>query len=156
MSGHIFLDIDGVLIDHAAIRSSMACNPECIKALNWLTDQSGAEIVVSSTWWMHGLAKITFILAAWGATGKVLGVTPNLDKRTESGLFIAETRGAEIAAWLESNPPAPFVIIDDEADVGDLRPRLIRTSYETGLTMWHAQNALVLLQLQSEEQGREI
>lgn len=151
MTSYIFLDIDGVLIDYAAIRASMAgsgivYNPECINALNWLTDRSGAQIVVSSHWRARGLARIKVILAEWGATGEVLDITPNLDKRTETGVFVSSTRGEEIAAWLAVNPPAPFVIIDDEADMGHLLPFLVCTSYETGLTMQHARDALNILQ----------
>lgn len=157
MTGYVFLDIDGVLIDYDAIHAAMAGsklvhNPECVSALNWLTDQSGAEIVVSSLWRMHGLSKVSAILADWEVTGEVIDITPSLDKRTEAGVFVASTRGAEIAAWLAVNPPAPFVILDDEADVGELLPFLIQTSYETGLTMQHARDALALLQAKESAQ----
>jgi len=60
-------------------------------------------------------------------------------------------RGEEIKAWIdESNFSGNFVIVDDEADMGDLIDHLVRTSYNgamgsTGLTVAHTKRIIARL-----------
>lgn len=138
----VFCDVDGVLVTLRSLRSlgPRRFDPECVKALNWLIKQARAEIVVSSTWrFMPGLQDI-FI--AEGVAAPIVGRTPDLSR-----CFPATyTRGLEIRAWLSAvDEPRPFVILDDDSDMGDLLPRLVRTSFEDGLTMLLAERALCLL-----------
>ncbi len=64
------------------------------------------------------------ILAREGVRAKVVGKTPALN----------ETRGFEIATWLSSHAPRPFVILDDDRDMDDLGDHLVQTSWDEGLT----------------------
>ena len=72
-----------------------------------------------------------------GFVGRVVDKTPS-DIR-------GATRGEEIAAWLAAHPAAGFVIIDDHADMGDLRTHLVLTQPAHGLQPVHVSRALALL-----------
>ncbi len=128
----VFLDIDGVL--HIAGDPSMRLNADCVRALNWLTEAGDAQIVVSSTW--RFLPDLRGRLTADGVQAKVIGTTPNLGD---------VERGEEIARWLEIHSHRAFVILDDDADMGDLLPYLVQTESAHGLTLPLADLALGVL-----------
>ena len=143
----IFLDIDGVLINLVSLRESNSAHPDCVNALNWLIAETEADIVVSSTWRKGGQKRVTEVLEGWGVNGRVVGLTPDLSKVRSSGIGVATTRGTEINSYLErygANPP-PFVILDDDDDMDELRPYLVQTNFTTGLTMADAVRARVIL-----------
>jgi len=162
----IFLDIDGVLVNEEALKAHAArleSDPDakqepcadCVAALNWLTSQSEAKIVVSSTWRLQGFAVVKAILAEWGVTGEVIGATPMLEieeTRDWGTIYVSASRAEEIQSWLSTHErriDAPrieaFVILDDEREMGPLSSRLIRTKFEPGLTMQDAGRALALM-----------
>jgi len=135
----IFLDFDGVLTTRKT--GYNFGDPAAVRALNYITGRTGAEIVVSSTWRYFGLKKIIETLAAWGVTGSVRGLT---------GGFLP-TRGDEIAAWLKEYKdmgiePEKFVILDDDSDMGSLALYLVKTSTEDGLQDFHAVEAIRVLE----------
>lgn len=114
-------------------------DPKCVKALNWLTDEARAQLVISSTWrFMPGLHDI-FI--SEGVTGFMLDRTPDLSASYPA----TYTRGREIGAWLAEHGRCPFVILDDDADMGEFADRLVRANFEDGLTMPLAERALEIL-----------
>jgi len=109
----IFLDIDGVLNCESAYRAG-ECQYQswtwedgrpdhyqsyCVRSknlLNKLIDETGAKIVISSTWRMSG---IEFMKKVWELEemhGEIIGITPSM--RT-SGIRIP--RGMEIDYYLE-------------------------------------------------------
>lgn len=146
MKPAIFLDIDGVLCIKGCRPGTFA--PACVEALNWLTDAAAAQIVVSSTW--RHYPDIDGILKRRGVTAKVIGITPDLSrgkliKGSHTGareIILGATRGSEIAAWLKSHAPRPFVILDDDDDMDGLSAHLVHTSYDHGLTRPLAELAL--------------
>ncbi len=146
----IFLDIDGVLINLQSLRKNRA-DPDCVSLLNQLTDTTEAKIVVSSTWRKGGSPQIAEILTQWGVTGKVIGITPDLD-HFENGAFISPSRGEETQAYLDNHPEiTAFVILDDESDMGQLSHHLIQTDYVTGLTYENICDAInFLIRLKKE------
>ena len=77
------------------------------------------------------------MLDAQGFTGRVLDRTP-------TGAPGAN-RGEEIAAWLAEHAVSGYVIIDDHADMGDLRPRLLQTQPAHGLQPADAPRAIAML-----------
>lgn len=126
--------------------------PPCINQLNRITDKTGANIVVSSTWRLDGLASVRDLLKAWGATGKVVGITPNMEQKDKSGLWKAAPRGLEIAEFIiEWNRNTPrneiesFVIFDDDNDMDYLMPFLIQTPFDKGITEADADKAIRML-----------
>lgn len=138
----IFLDVDGVLINREACRAGFGkVDPECVRLVNKLTEETGAAIVLSSCWRM-GLNAVECreLLSNWGITGEVLGPTPH---------DYDQIRGQEIATWLSdyqrSRDVESFVIIDDDADMGELLPRLVRTRFEAGFTAKDCARAIQLL-----------
>jgi len=139
----VFLDFDGVLVNKKSwyVRSGLqaTADPPCIEALNVITRKTGAGIVISSSWRIgQTLAELACILKSWGVAGKLIGKTP----------WIADKdRGDEISAWLEAypHPVDRFVILDDDADMGRLEEHLVKTEFDEGLTMEHAQRAIAKL-----------
>lgn len=139
----IFLDIDGVLVNRASLMKHSgryaSADPECVAALNHILRVTGAEIILSSTWRFD--PDIRDLFRQFGVEKPIRDLTPRLR---------GSSRGAEIAEWLsrfENCWPTveSFVIVDDGNDMDHLLPRLIQTSHEIGLTMEHAERAIVML-----------
>ncbi len=148
----VFLDIDGVLVTGFS-SSGNSASPECVTALNHITNSTGAKIVVSSTWRWMGMDKVLEHLLQWGVTGEIIGATPTMESRIPNGHIVldGQPRGIEIQSWLDSNPHSRFVILDDMTDMEHLAPFLINTAFERGLTMKDANEAIRILQ----ERGNE-
>lgn len=150
----IFLDVDGVLNSVSFwitryVRGQSQIDPEAVAYLNELTDQTGANLVISSAWRHRGIKEMRRILKANGVRASVVGLTPSLEhKDSGSPLWISPGRGIEIAAWLQASKRAveSFVILDDDNDMGDLLPRLVRTDYHIGLTPTDAMKARDMLE----------
>ena len=140
----IFLDFDGVLINHAALRTRRldpqrrpAADPIAVAALNRIVQATGAEIVVTSTWREeYSPEELRELLTRWDVTGAVVGKTP-----------LAETRGEEIQAWLQAHAVERFVILDDQSDMRPLQAHLVKTEAEPGLTQREAEMAIAHLNL---------
>ena len=134
----VFLDIDGVLAPIRRWDRYGDLDPGCIRVLNEIVAGAGADVVVSSTW-RHGrtLAELQEMLEAEGFVGCVIGKTP-------TGAFGAG-RGDEIAAWLAEHAVGGYVIIDDHADMGELRTRLVLTHPARGLQPADAPRAIAIL-----------
>lgn len=125
----IFLDYDGVLNhelfyrERAKIENKITypyseIDPTCIKFLNDLVDETGAKIVVSSTWKSSGIDYCRDVLVYHGFKGEIIDITPNL--RSENCL-----RGNEILKWIKDNEDlvgpyynfTEYVILDDDSDM---------------------------------------
>lgn len=140
----IFLDIDGVLKTKRSLKINNEADPSCVEALNHLTDTTKAKLIISSS---YRLGAIQY-LHKWGVTGEVTGCTPILPKPASRG---QEIRAWLNDSWLESYEAArAFVILDDD-DMGELSDHLVKTDYETGLTMELAKDAIWLLGHQNRD-----
>lgn len=140
----VFVDVDGVLINLTTLLRGEAA-PDCVACLNWLTDQTGAGIVISSSWRKIGVTVMRTKFREWGVTGQVVGATPYFG-RVICPPWRGFPRGMEIQAYLSMVPPVKsFVILDDEADMLHLCPKLVQTSYVTGLTPAAAELARLIL-----------
>ncbi len=152
----IFLDIDGVLNNGKWIKALAGgfdnpinqMDPSAVARLNALTEATGAKIVVSSTWRLIFLSKsvdplgmLERCLRAYGIKGDIIGMTPRKDNA------IRNQRGKEIQAWLDEHHSevSKFVIIDDDSDMGRLRPHLILTKFEDGLLDEHVEKMTEIL-----------
>lgn len=158
----IFLDIDGVLRStfptvqtrRVRGRTIMSHNPECVHALNWLTDASGAKLVISSTWRSSGIRDMRQTLADWRVTGEVISLIPPTFLATfaQAPHICTSYRGEEIHWWLKLHAQRRghtprYVILDDEDDAMQGMPRVM-TDHDVGLTMADAKEALRLLKAQ--------
>jgi hypothetical protein len=156
----VFLDIDGVLNhsgNYAAYKAAQIADghdpdkgglwwdhrkhvhllfdPRCVAALNEITTEALASIVISSSWrqWYDGcegrdpLAELIGLLVSAGVSAPILGVTPPSEPR----------RSHAIVAWLGANASTPtkLAILDDEdpPSFGILRPWCVRTNSAFGL-----------------------
>lgn len=143
----VFLDIDGVIT--TMVTKYRTGDPACVAQLNRITEVTGAAIVVSSTW--RHAENIKEILAGWGITSEVIGITPALNRWSESGIYIGVERGNEIAKWLADNPnDGCLLILDDDSDMGELLPYLVRTNSYIGLTEADADKAITMLTVQMD------
>jgi hypothetical protein len=134
----IFLDIDGVLAPIRRWDRYGDLDPACIQVLNAIVAGSGADVVVSSTW-RHGktVAELQDMLEAGGFAGRVADKTPAGGP--------GAGRGEEIAAWLAEHAAGSYVIIDDHADMGELRAHLVQTHPAQGLQPADVPRALAVL-----------
>jgi Swiss Army Knife RNA repair-like protein len=122
----IFLDIDGVLAPIRQWDRYGDLEPACIAVLNEIVAETGADVVVSSTWrYGKTVAELQAMLDAHGFVGRVRDKTPVGPP--------GATRGDEIAAWLSQHGVDAYVIVDDHVDMGALVSRLVLTQPAHGL-----------------------
>lgn len=148
----VFLDFDGVLCNHESISAGYknrtapeqdpyGAHADCVAALNRIVEQTGAMIVVSSTWRKDKTpnARMRETLNRWGVKGVMAGCTP--------ALGYGRIRGDEIQQWINTTrtPVTSFVILDDDSDMGNLRHRLVRCDHVVGLTEADADKAIAIL-----------
>jgi hypothetical protein len=113
----IFLDIDGVLnvIPKGHDKWGAIFHPHLVENLKRIIDETGAKIVISSTWRMgNGLPGMIDMWKERGLPGEVIGITPNFMVHFKTTLC----RGKEIDAYLDEHPEIEnYVIIDDDSDM---------------------------------------
>jgi hypothetical protein len=128
----LFLDVDGVLNQcghHQEVLTEKA------GLLARIVSETQCRIVVSSTWRLYEELRdrLTELLQVHAIS--ISDWTPCIDRRTDSGIYIATERGEEIQRWLDENPGTTrFVILDDHADMAHLTAHLLQTESSTGLT----------------------
>ena len=150
----VFLDFDGVVntIYWKKDTNGICCvnvmkgghtelnNQQAIGWLNELYSIVQYDIVVSSTWRMSmTLEELQDLLIKSGFRPdiRVIGKTPVLH----------EERGIEIQQWIdENNFTGDFIIIDDDSDMGELLPKLVKCDTYIGFTIYDYQKSLKLLQ----------
>jgi hypothetical protein len=131
----IFLDIDGVMVTHKHLSRTahpplMDFDPDSVKNLKQILEATGAKLVISSTWCRGGsIASAKDLFLPYGLNNYIVGVTPALRD---------VVRGDEIQAYLDTvrgtkRQVDEFVILDDDADMGDLMEHLIQTDYFKGI-----------------------
>lgn len=161
----IFLDFDGVLNSHAYMTDRAKnggwdrvpdgeqyqpknpahwtgmVDPQAVKRLNTLLKETGAKIVISSSWrhaHPHPTGRMQKILDLSGMVGgEVVGETP----------VMVGPRSHEIASWLAANPYASkFVILDDGSSAGEgMAKWFVHTDLAVGLTDADVKKAINIL-----------
>lgn len=134
----IFLDVDGVLNNAKYAMAQVdaaAWDPACVERVRRMVNDTGAKIVISSTWrWMHTLEWFVQQLQC------------DVIDATGSG---CSSRGQEIQNWLDREHDdliECFVILDDDPDMLESqRPYVVQTHFEIGLTDEHVRQAIVIL-----------
>ena len=146
----IFLDIDGVLNNHAALKRRPQLDSDCVAVLSTLAELIDARIVISSTWRLfHTIEELRETLGKAGLfdPDRIIDMTPRL-LDFHGDICVSQPRGVEIQAWLSAHPDvARFVILDDDADMAHLAPHLVQTSMATGLTRRHLPAVLRVLEM---------
>ena len=153
----IFLDFDGVMdtvyYDHVLSKEGkpgsdkygVVFDPNCIKNLKHIIDETGADIVVSSSWkYLMSYQDFQEMWEARGLPGFVTDVTPEPANRRK--------RGDEIDAWLdECRTECQYVIIDDLDDNNFNEhqiPRLLVVNPFGGIDEDIAERAIALLNME--------
>lgn len=145
----IFLDFDGVLNStrywfdngqHLPIGRPNAIDPAAVAQLNQIIDQTGAYVVVSSSWRGRGSgADLQGILEQRGFTGEIIGCTPWLN---------TAYRHLEIEDYLRRFPFGNLrsAILDDDGDAwcdeGIPDARFFQTDFQIGLTDDHVSSVV--------------
>lgn len=133
----VFLDFDGVLLNQATRFRTM--DAACVARLNRLCRESGAGVVITSSWRHIGLGRCRAMLKEAGFTGRVLGMAP-----VHWGREFC--RGDEIGTWLAHHPDVTrIVIVDDCDDMGEYLPELVRTETLVGLVDADVDRAIAVL-----------
>lgn len=113
---------------------SCMVDPAAIRVLNHVIEQTGAKVVLSSSWrivWPYRAVEV--MLRTAGFVGELIGATPN------GVVGKPHARGNEIQAWLDEHPEVTaFAIVDDSSDMVHLLPKLVRTTWHSGLEIKHA------------------
>lgn len=121
--------------------SANAIDPECVRNLSTLCAAAPARVVLTSSW-RHALNLDQFckLLAMKGFTGKVIGITPAAPSgklQDDIQLWLdtyTQTDPDEDSEPGENAAVEGFCVLDPRADVGSLKPFLVQTSFDTGLT----------------------
>lgn len=147
----IFLDCDGVvnskkfMLATGPIQSASSngwkedwIDPEAIVLLNEIIERTNASVVLSSTWRrLNTLEVINNAFKAMGFISTIIDKTPYLG---------GADRGKEIDAWLKEYPlVSKFIILDDDSDMYPHMDKLIKTSWEYGLTQVEVELAVDML-----------
>lgn len=143
----VFLDIDGVLNCADCFKKAHDAwvangkpkekhwnmlDPEHIFHLNRIIEETGASIVVSSSW--RGDPDLYEKLKDAGVVATFLGQTPRMPRPAGTSVEYCE-RGKEIEEWLSINPygVTKYAILDDDRDFLPDQP-LFGTKWGEGLT----------------------
>ena len=155
MSRIVFLDIDGVLNTERqhdrCVNEGIApvdgfgyaFDPEAVANLKRIVEETGADIVISSSWKLWGLDAMHRMWTRRGLPGKVIDITPN----TESDemllsvdleyMDIPAIKGSEIKEWLLSNghDVTNYAILDDLPDMlPEQESHFVQTDPRVGIT----------------------
>ena len=172
----IFLDLDGVLnaFDYSYMLSEMRnmeaeskgesykgelqnktkdmfgslFDPRCCSWLKYIIENTGARIVISSTWRREGLEEMKKLWDYRKLPGEVVGITPfcyNV-KTAYTGTKFERYRGVEIEQYVKQHAVKSYCIIDDEPKIIPYQKfYLCQTPSEFGITMDVAERAIDIL-----------
>jgi hypothetical protein len=141
----IFLDIDGVLNSLNSMKSGDWISAldhtnwerPALDALQRIVDETGADIVISSTWRKHQPDPTW-----WNEQFELAGLRAECIGTT--GDAFNGFRGREIFHYVLANDIDKFIILDDDRDFYKGQP-FLHVSMDTGLTMEDARVASAFL-----------
>ncbi len=164
----IFLDFDGVLntehyqnllMYHGKAwkdKHGVYFDPETVAGLKRIVEETGADIVIESSWKYLGLEEMQQMWRDRDMPGKVIDVTPS--SASDSWLLNADLddvdpartqwKGIEIASWIADNlhKGDQYVIIDDEYVILDFQlTHFTQTNPYDGLSPELADKAIRIL-----------
>ena len=150
----IFLDIDGVLNFNGCrdkIGGVYFVNDDKIKLLKEIIDRTDAKIVLSSTWRLGWFDRDHYMFTVNAEDFEKLEQKLkefDIEFLSRTPLTKERYRGSEIELWLEKwngEEVEKFVIIDDDSDMKPYMDRIVKTSFEVGLTKENVEMAVKML-----------
>lgn len=148
----IFLDIDGVL--RPATQSGF--NKRCVGYINQLVDESGAKVVLSSTW-RYNMEEVEKQFPENGIRFEIFDVTSTFSISKYEGTqswtpdYMKVPRGVEIQGWLKDfnsmeQYVESYVIIDDNSDILLTQlPHYVKVDQTKGLTKQNLKDSIQVL-----------
>lgn len=142
----VLLDVDGVLNSHKVYNRCMErpgktvpgdwLDPECIRLLNNLCSDTGAKVILISSWRFYlGIVRAKLTFESVGGTFQVVGMTPILSDPDDPTTILPDTRWKEIQRWLTENPGARNWVILDDVEWENFPPeKFVKTDINLGLT----------------------
>lgn len=133
----IFLDIDGVLNSGDYMRAlhrlyvnhgigstrdqyGQLFDERCVNFLELIIRETGAKLVISSTWRLNGILRLKRMWGDRGLPGDIIDTTPKYPNPeiVERYYEPRAARGYEIQEWLDNHPEVTdYVILDDDSDM---------------------------------------
>ena len=160
----LFLDIDGVLntgwwysqMDKNTSKDKYgyAFDPNSVANLKRILDETGADIVISSSWKSFGFTELEEMWQRRGLPGKLIGITPNsvsdemLLNADLDHMELFSIRGMEIKEWLTKHGKhvSNYVIIDDMDNMlPEQQSHFVKTDPEIGITKENANQVIAIL-----------
>lgn len=122
----LFLDVDGVLNTRPG-----SLDEDKLGLLKGILDQTGARVVVSSSWrkYTHMMDRLYAI--DW-LEEDIIGMTPDLAMEI-NGFWHSPRRAEEIKDWLDGYKEVTYAILDDWP-MQELSNRHVQTDMNVGLT----------------------
>lgn len=164
MNKVIFLDIDGVLntnwwytqMDRNTPKDKYgyAFDPKAVANLKRIVEETGADIVISSSWKCLGLTQMEEMWNDRNLPGKIIGITPNtvsdelLLNADIDSIEMFHIRGEEIREWLSKHGKnvSNYVIIDDMDNMlPEQQSHFIQTNPEVGISKEDSETAIYIL-----------
>ena len=149
----VFLEVHGVLLmpicENVArlLQEPVKAFKPAVDALNFITRNTGAKIVITSAWRNAGIWVLENKFKEWGVEGKIIDGTPiGLGKSDEINKYLV---------W--ATVPESYVVIDceriEDTNYADLSKHLVVTDpKEGGLTEDLAQRAVEILNKMREKE----
>ncbi len=166
MSKVVFLDIDGVLntkwwytqMDRNTPKDQYgyAFDPRAVANLKRIVEETGADIVISSSWKCMGLSQMEDMWEERNLPGKIIGITPNsvsdemLLNADIDSIELFHIRGEEIKEWLAKHGKrvCNYAIIDDMDNMlPEQQSHFVHTNPEVGITENDAEKAVDILNI---------
>jgi hypothetical protein len=170
----IFLDIDGVLNTESFVgcafqvqeilnknkitnislndiirdQYGLLFDPLSVKSLEIIIKNTGAKLVISSTWRHSGIEIMQEMWKIRNLPGEVVDITPTLRNTEDKRPFKERCdRGHEIKKWLDTHPEVTgYLILDDDDDMlPEQQPNFLQTHFQYGLMTKQIQLATEIL-----------
>lgn len=160
----LFLDIDGVLntewwytqLDKNTPKDKYgyAFDPNSVANLKKILDETGAVIVISSSWKSFGFVELEEMWSNRSLPGRIIDITPNsisdqmlLDANLEE-IELIPIRGFEIKEWIETKGKgvSNYAIIDDMNNIlPEQYSHFVEINSAIGITNDNAERAISIL-----------
>ena len=162
----LFLDIDGVLNTerhHEYCYKNGIDNSDdygylfdavAVKNLARIVNETGADIVISSSWKYSGLSTLLDMWSERGLPGRVIDITPDnisnemLLHADLDNMELLSCKGYEIREWLTAHGKnvCSYAILDDEQEMlPEQQNHFVQTNPTVGITEDDAEKAIAIL-----------
>ncbi len=172
MKKYIFIDFDGVLNTERHHGNLVAAgkktsdefgplfDPEAVANLGKIVEETGANIVICSSWKMEGVDRMMALWKCRKMPGVLAGCTPdyiagmdilNLDLDNPDAFAQLAGKGNEVKQWLSENAPKNaedyrYVILDDVPDfLPEQNEHFIQVDPRVGITEEDVVNAIEII-----------